>query len=131
MDNRDKLSDFGSKYIGEIYNSSMSHASSWMRTKRSAPVFAEINDKLNGLFDDMTEDQKLGLQMVFGEVIQDTMFEILKIFDVDERYKLLYESNGQIQNIRDLAWDNDYGNGFLYGELFNWLEVYSKKIEEF
>lgn len=39
--------------------------------------------------ENMTEDQKIGLQMVFGEVIQDAMFEILKIFDEDIQSKIL------------------------------------------
>ncbi len=50
------------------------------------------------------------------------MFSTMNIFDTEKRYQLIYSHGDENNlNLQEVAEDNDYGNGFLNGEVFNWI----------
>jgi hypothetical protein len=123
MDKQELLKEFGKKYTEEIYVKGVEYAKGFLEPeKMHAPAYKEITDKISLVVKQLTPEQKEGFLLLFKDVISSTMFSTMNIFDTEEKYQLIYSSEdyGDL-NLQKIAEDNDYGNGYLNGEVFNWI----------
>lgn len=123
MDKQKILKEFGKKYAEEIYVKGVDYAKCFFEPgKMTAPAYKEIMDKISPVVEQLTPEQKEGFLLLFKDVISSTMFSTMNIFDTEKCYQLIYSKEDEESlNLQEVAEDNDYGNGFLNGEVFNWI----------
>ena len=123
MDKQKILKEFGKRYTEEIYVKEVDYAKCFFEPgKMSAPAYKEIMDKIWPVVEQVTPEQKEGFLLLFKDVLSSTMFSTMNIFDTEKCYQLIYSKEGEESlNLQEVAEDNDYGNGFLNGEIFNWI----------
>ncbi len=94
-----------------------------MRIKENPPViFKEYVE----LFKKMNNKEFSILQKYLEESIGDTIFNILRIFEEDERFKLIYEEDGKQINLVEIS-------EMLKAEPIienGWIERFSKYAKE-
>lgn len=117
-----ELDKFGKIIVGDIYNQAVNSLEKDMEGTYESPELVEVNN----LFNKLTNEEKALLLEINTEVIKTVIFEILQIFDENKNYKLMYQKDDELIDLQHIAEEDNYGNGYLYGELFNWLEKYSK-----
>ncbi|WBW95931.1 hypothetical protein [Oceanirhabdus sp. W0125-5] len=123
MDNQKILKEFGKKYTEETYVKGVEFAKCFFEPgKMTAPAYKEIMDKISPVIEQLTPEQKEGFLLLIKDVISNTMFSTMNIFDTEKNYQLIYSCEDEKSiNLQEVAEDNDYGNGFLNGEVFNWI----------
>lgn len=129
MDNQEILKEFGKKYTEETYIKGVEYAKGFFEIgKMDAPAYKEITDRISSVVAQLTLEQKEGFILLFKDVISSTMFSTMNIFDTEEKYKLIYSSeNEENLNLQKVAEDNEYGNGYLNGEVFNWINNFENE----
>ncbi len=129
MDNQKILEEFGKKYTEEVYVKGFEHAKSFFEPgKMTAPAYKEIMDKISHIVEQLSEEEKEGFLLLIKDVILNNMFSVMNIFDTETNYNLLYSNDeGKRINLQEVAADSDYGNGFLRGEIFNWINNITEK----
>lgn len=123
MDNQKILKEFGKRYTEETYVKGVEYAKCFFEPgKMTAPAYKEIMDKISPVIEQLTTEQKKGFLLLIKDVISNTMFSTMNIFDTEKNYQLIYSCEDEKSiNLQEVAEDNDYGNGFLNGEVFNWI----------
>lgn len=123
MNKQKILEEFGRKYTEEVYFNGVQYAMGFFELgKMSAPAYVEIMSKIAPVIERLTPEEKDGFLLLFKDVITNTMFSAMNIFDVEKSYKLIYvNEKGEVINLQEVAEENDYGNGFLNGEVYNWI----------
>lgn len=117
-----ELEELGKFIIKEIYNDVVATLE-----KDLFNIFEGLGQETtNKTFNSKLAITKENLLDINKEAIKTVIFEILKIFDENSQYKLMYDKDNLLSDLQEVAENNDYGNGYLSGELFNWLEAYSE-----
>ena len=124
IDKQKILKEFGDKYTREVYVNGLEYAKCFLEpSKMTAPAYNEIMNKISPVIEQLTTEQKEGFLLLFKDIIITTMFSTMNIFDTQNCYQLMYSKEGEeCLNLQEVAQENEYGNGFLNGEIFNWIK---------
>ena len=120
--NQEILDTIGEEIIKFSFDSAIGNLLS-LRIKENPPViFKEYVE----LFKKMNNKEFSILQKYLEESIGDTIFNILRIFEEDERFKLIYEEDGKQINLVEIS-------EMLKAEPIienGWIERFSKYAKE-
>ena len=120
--NQEILDTIGEEIIKFSFDPAIGNLLS-LRIKENPPViFKEYVE----LFKKMNNKDFSILQKYLEESIGDTIFNILRIFEEDERFKLIYEENGKQINLVEIS---EMLKAELLGEN-GWIERFSKYATE-
>jgi len=120
--NQEILDTIGEEIIKFSFDPAIGNLLS-LRIKENPPViFKEYVE----LFKKMNNKEFSILQKYLEESIGDTIFNILRIFEEDERFKLIYEENGKQINLVEIS---EMLKAELLGEN-GWIERFSKYAKE-
>ena len=120
--NQEILDTIGEEIIKFSFDPAIGNLLS-LRIKENPPViFKEYVE----LFKKMNNKEFSILQKYLEESIGDTIFNILRIFEEDERFKLIYEENGKQINLVEIS---EMLKAEPLGEN-GWIERFSKYAKE-
>ena len=120
--NQEILDTIGEEIIKFSFDSAIGNLLS-LRIKENPPViFKEYVE----LFKKMNNKEFSILQKYLEESIGDTIFNILRIFEEDERFKLIYEENGKQINLVEIS---EMLKAEPLGEN-GWIDRFSKYAKE-
>ena len=120
--NQEILDTIGEEIIKFSFDSAIGNLLS-LRIKENPPViFKEYVE----LFKKMNNKDFSILQKYLEESIGDTIFNILRIFEEDERFKLIYEENGKQINLVEIS---EMLKAEPLGEN-GWIDRFSKYAKE-
>ena len=120
--NQEILDTIGEEIIKFSFDPAIGNLLS-LRIKENPPViFKEYVE----LFKKMNNKDFSILQKYLEESIGDTIFNILRIFEEDERFKLIYEENGKQINLVEIS---EMLKAEPLGEN-GWIERFSKYAKE-
>ena len=120
--NQEILDTIGEEIIKFSFDPAIGNLLS-LRIKENPPViFKEYVE----LFKKMNNKDFSILQKYLEESIGDTIFNILRIFEEDERFKLIYEENGKQINLVEIS---EMLKAEPLGEN-GWIERFSKYANE-
>ena len=122
VDNQEILDTIGEEIIKFSFDPAIGNLLS-LRIKENPPViFKEYVE----LFKKMNNKEFSILQKYLEESIGDTIFNILRIFEEDERFKLIYEENGKQINLVEIS---EMLKAEPLGEN-GWIDRFSKYAKE-
>ncbi len=121
MKENEILDKLGEVIIETIYNKQLNSFEKIVKGESNNFNMLDINK----LFSKLTEEEKGNLISLNKEIIEDVLFDFLKIFDEKEDYKLMYVKEG-FKDVQKIAEADPLCNGYLSGELFNWIDKFSK-----
>nr|DAS14870.1 MAG TPA: hypothetical protein [Caudoviricetes sp.] len=120
--NQEILDTIGEEIIKFSFDPAIGNLLS-LRIKENPPViFKEYVE----LFKKMNNKEFSILQKYLEESIGDTIFNILRIFEEDERFKLIYEENGKQINLVEIS---EMLKAEPLGEN-GWIDRFSKYAKE-
>ena len=120
--NQEILDTIGEEIIKFSFDPAIGNLLS-LRIKENPPViFKEYVE----LFKKMNNKEFSILQKYLEESIGDTIFNILRIFEEDERFKLIYEENGKQINLVEIS---EMLKAEPLGEN-GWIDRFSKYAQE-
>ncbi|GIZ16114.1 hypothetical protein [Capnocytophaga catalasegens] len=86
--NQEILDEFGEMIIRESYDYQLNFIKNKIEDLR-------LTESYTSLFDNMTSIQKKELEKYTQEILSGFLFDILRIFEENEQFKLIYEENGK------------------------------------
>lgn len=123
MSEQDYLKEFGRMVLEVGYSTPIKEVSEYIYNPPKSNIsIDEFLDKFTSLINKATDEEKEAVVLMCESILESSLFNILKIFDEEKKYKLMCLIGDKEYNLQEIAEDNDYGNGYLYGEIFNWLD---------
>lgn len=128
MNKQDYLKQFGKILMENGYYSPIKECKGYVYNQpRNNVVLDKFLSDFKSLITKATDVEKESIVLMVESILESSVFNILKIFDENKQFKLKYVIEGKEYDLQEIAEDNDYGNGFLFGEIFNWLEELKEK----
>src|SRR6187402_1291981 len=118
--NKEILDEFGKKLINECFDPTYRNLES-LKLKENPPL---IFKEYNSLFKKLDEKDFKTLQNYLRESLGGMLFNVLRLFEEEERFKLYYEEDGKQVNLvkisEDLKSEPIIENG--------WIERFSEEL---
>jgi len=99
ISNKNILNDFGRLIIKDGYDSGINLVDDLKQITKPPYIIKEETSFVKSLND----EQIGGLKKIIKRTQSDLIFSILKVFEEQENYKLIYEENGKQVNLEEIS----------------------------
>lgn len=118
--NKEILEKFGQKIIEEGFDPTLGQMTDIRRKENIPLAFKDYGD----FFKKLNEDDFIILKRYFQESLGNFLFDVLRIFEENDQFKLIYEEEGKQVNLVEIS-------EMLKSEPIienGWIERFSKEI---
>jgi len=120
--NKEILDEFGKKIIIDCFDPTYMNLAG-LREKKAPPI---IFENFSNLFKKMNDEDFKILQEYFKESLEGLLFNILRVFEENEQFKLYFENENQKVNLLEIS-EMLKAEPIIEG---GWIERFSKELKE-
>lgn len=119
--NQEILNEIGKKLIEECFDPTYANMESLRKKENPPELFKEYVDLLKKIDDDNFHV----LQRYMKDALGNFLFDILRVFEENEQFKLVYEEGGQQVNLNNIS-EMLKAEPIIEG---GWIERFSKELK--